>query len=60
MSAPTLHEALAAAGYTTASSTHGRKWIVNRRSGLVVFRGCAWEVWEWLRATGLYEHGRAA
>jgi hypothetical protein len=58
VSGPTLHEALAAAGYKTVPSTHGRKWIVSCRTGFVAFRGCAWDVWEWLRVTRLYDHGR--
>jgi len=46
---PTLHEALAAHGYSTRpSDQHGVRIVVDA-SGAVVFRGRAREAWAWLR-----------
>ena len=49
--APTLTEALAAAGYTTAEGRRAGKRAV-LRDGVEVFHGLAGEVWDWLRTEG--------
>lgn len=57
--APSLNEALAALGFTTAPANRGlafptgAKHII--RDGQVEFTGSAHEVWQWLRDCGLIE-----
>lgn len=51
MSAPTLTEALAAAGYTHWPAPGVRRRRV-MRDEVEVFAGTAGEVWEWLRTEG--------
>jgi len=46
----TLHETLAALGYTTAPAGHSRKHVIDAE-GVTVYTGRAHEVWAWLRDT---------
>jgi len=47
----TLHEVLAALGYTTAPAGHYRRHIIDA-DGVTVYTGAAHQVWWWLRETG--------
>jgi len=46
----TLHEVLAALGYTTAPAEHYRRHIIDA-DGVTVYTGAAHQVWLWLRET---------